>query len=76
MSTSESIFLTATKDQVINGEFWAGAVSTITDRQKVLLTSRIQAMQLMMNSRYMSAQRITSQLSIDGQAFVLVITRQ
>lgn len=75
MSTTEAIFVTATKDQAINDAFWTAAVSSITESQKTALTSRLKAMQLMIGSRYVTAVRLTSNVTLDGQVFVLVVTR-
>lgn len=75
MSTSDAIFLVLNRSDTVDDAFWDVNVPGITDTAKAILTTRIKSMQALMNSKLFSAASLTSQIIVEGQLYIIMVTR-
>lgn len=76
MSSSSAILVTCLVSTVIDDAFWAGAVpAPLTPTAKATLTGRLRTMQNFMASRYLAAASMSSQVTVEGQLYLLQVTR-
>lgn len=73
--SSDGIFLFCTRNTVLDDEFWNTSVPGISETARATLTTRIKAMQSLMNSTIFTAASLTSQVTVEGQLYIIMVTR-